>query len=123
MASNAFYTCPKCDGLGRISCFANVLGGVCFSCAGSGKKKGKAPVASPDWAGFLVELSTGNLIRFYNVKAKSQQEAKSKIAKMFERSSLKANYSLEGGLVIRWSDLEDPDAVELPGSLMPASAG
>ena len=29
-------TCPKCDGRGSIQAFANVAGGVCFTCGGKG---------------------------------------------------------------------------------------
>lgn len=45
-----FHTCPKCEGKGEIAAFKNVLGGVCFCCAGSGKKAGKAPAKSQKWA-------------------------------------------------------------------------
>lgn len=36
------YECPRCCGQGNIPAFGHVLGGVCFSCGGSGKKSGKA---------------------------------------------------------------------------------
>lgn len=31
--------CPKCLGTGRFACWSHIDGGVCYTCAGSGKVK------------------------------------------------------------------------------------
>lgn len=32
-----YYTCPRCNGIGRIEKYLHVENGICFECSGSGK--------------------------------------------------------------------------------------
>lgn len=65
----AYYPCPKCDGKGEISAFSSVLGGVCFCCGGSGRKRGKAPVKAQRWS------FCANGKAYVHRKAKTEQAA------------------------------------------------
>jgi hypothetical protein len=40
------HTCHKCDGSGHIRAFSHILGGVCFTCAGSGRVEVRRPAAN-----------------------------------------------------------------------------
>lgn len=39
--------CPRCAGIGRVERHANVKGGVCFACGGSGHRIQKTAPAAP----------------------------------------------------------------------------
>ena len=39
--------CPRCAGTGRVERHANVKGGVCFACNGSGYRVRKSPPSAP----------------------------------------------------------------------------
>ena len=75
MATVTLYPCLRCNGNGRISVYSNVLGGVCFKCAGTGKQKGKPSAPALQWAVFFLEVATGAPGHAYNVTGKTAAEA------------------------------------------------
>lgn len=40
--------CPKCGGLGKISCYDYIDGGICYNCDGSGKTHQKWKIYTPE---------------------------------------------------------------------------
>lgn len=98
------YDCPKCGGSGKIPFFNRVMGGVCFSCGGSGKKNGKKPNESPKWAVFGLEHSTGKMVRMYNVKAKNEFAAIEKARGIFSGASaqFKNDHSLSSAIALEF---------------------
>ena len=69
------YKCPKCNGSGFLSCYANVAGGVCFSCKGAGVKPGKAPVPSKRFCVTAVLKESGERISVFFLNAKTSAKA------------------------------------------------
>lgn len=72
------YKCPKCNGLGFISCYSGIANGVCFSCEGNGFKFGTPPVPGVIFAVSAVLKSTGERVQVFNIKAKTAAEAMKK---------------------------------------------
>jgi hypothetical protein len=70
MSKQAFYPCSKCSGTGRLPHHANVLSGVCFQCAGSGRQLTRPATPSIMWA---VYDARGQ--HFFNVRAKTAASA------------------------------------------------
>lgn len=66
------YPCYRCNGEGTIRAFANVLGGVCFKCGGSGRQRNK-PSVGVKW-GILSNVN-GKIRHAYWIKAKDQETA------------------------------------------------
>jgi hypothetical protein len=62
--------CGKCSALGEIEAFRGILGGVCFTCAGSGKRTVSARYEAPHKFGCLYD---GVLI--FTIKARTEAEA------------------------------------------------
>lgn len=87
MAAGVTYRCPKCAGAGRLACYANVAGGVCFSCGGSGVKVGRPPARSPRFAISAVRLVDGQRLTVFFLKAKDQAEALSKATRTLARGT------------------------------------
>ena len=75
MAAVTLYPCLRCNGNGRISVYANVLGGVCFKCGGTGSQKGKPSAPTLQWSVFFLEVATGELRYAYNRTGKTKAEA------------------------------------------------
>jgi hypothetical protein len=102
------YTCPKCNGAGRLSCYEGILGGVCFSCDGKGVKPGKAPTPSIRWAVFGLDRTTGELVRLYNVKAKTDRAAieRSRATMAGASAAFKDQYTLDGALAINATEAD-----------------
>jgi hypothetical protein len=63
------YPCYRCSGIGTISAFGHVLGGVCFKCGGSGKQSSR-PITSINWT-----VLDANSKPLYNVRAKNEKQA------------------------------------------------
>lgn len=49
------YTCPKCEGKGKIYCYSHVEGGICFLCNGSGCYRTHWKTYTPEYAAQLEE--------------------------------------------------------------------
>lgn len=108
---NSTYTCPKCNGFGRLSCYANVQGGVCFSCAGKGVKNGKAPTPSVRWAVLGIDRTTGERSALYFKRAKSADAAINMACNTMAgaSSAFKDQYTLDGAIAVNADDFErDP---------------
>lgn len=85
--NTATYTCPKCNGLGALSQYRGILGGVCFSCEGTGRKVGVAPVAGVLFAVSAVRKADGARVVAFNVKAKTAEAALKSAIKTFSRGN------------------------------------
>lgn len=111
----ATYKCPKCSGLGRLSCYSNVLGGVCFSCGGKGVKQGKAPAPSVRWAVLGIERATGARVALYFKRAKTADAAINAARNTMAGASseFKEANTLDGAIAVRAEDWERDPAVTL----------
>jgi len=81
------YPCSRCNGEGRLWLHANVLGGVCFKCRGSGKQTTKPRPKLTRWAVFGEDRNTGARARLYNVDSHDAQGAIEKARNTFECAS------------------------------------
>ena len=43
------FTCPKCEGHGKIGAYSHVMSGVCFKCNGAGKVAQKPAAKAQKW--------------------------------------------------------------------------
>jgi DnaJ-class molecular chaperone len=78
----AEYKCSRCDGEGRLWIHANVLGGVCFKCHGTGKQESKPAAKGVMWA-----VLDSNGVCAYNQKATTKAKAVAKSLKTYARAS------------------------------------
>lgn len=69
------YPCGRCGGKGVLPHHANVLGGVCFKCGGSGQQKSKPSTPLPKWDVFAKERASGNEISVFTLRAKTADKA------------------------------------------------
>lgn len=86
-ANTLTYACTRCAGVGRLACFSNVLGGVCFKCGGSGKQATKPAAPSVRFTVYGVSRLTGQPAHTYNERARTAAEAVRKARKCFARAS------------------------------------
>jgi hypothetical protein len=87
MATITPYPCVRCCGNGRISAYSNVLGGVCFKCAGSGKQIRKPAPPTLRWAVFFLEFTTGKPAHAYNTTGKTEEAAINKAVGLYAKAS------------------------------------
>lgn len=115
MSQAATYKCPKCNGLGRLSCYSNVLGGVCFSCDGKGFKVGKAPTPSVRWAVIGLDRVSGERVALYFMRAKNATAAINAARNTMTgaSSAFKDQFTLEGALAVSADDWERDPVVTL----------
>lgn len=106
----ATYKCSRCNGKGRIPCFNNVLGGVCFKCKGTGAQASKPSKPSIKWGVMGEDRNTGMRARLYNVNSPSAQGAINKARNMFENASaaFKDQYSMAAAIAVPASELDQP---------------
>ena len=102
------YTCSRCNGKGRLPCYSNVIGGVCFKCHGSGKQESKPSAPSIKWGVLGIDRNTGERARLYNVSAKTEKAAIEKARNTFAGAStaFKDQYSLADAIAVRASELD-----------------
>lgn len=107
------YTCPRCNGSGRLTVFSNVLGGTCFRCDGKGALRTKPASPTPKWAVFGQHRETGAWVRLYNVTAKTKDGAIERARDTYASASSdwKDTYTLAQARAIKWSDMTDLSAV------------
>jgi hypothetical protein len=107
------YACSRCAGSGRMSQFANVVGGECFRCRGTGKQYTKPTKPSPKWAVFGQHRQTGEWLRLYNVVARSKNAAIERAQNMYDQASTawKDTYTLADARALKWSDMASLDAL------------
>ncbi len=105
----ATYPCSRCEGKGRLPCFSNVLGGVCFKCSGTGRQESKPAPRAIAWGVFGVDRFTGlrSELPLYNVRAKTATEAIAKARVTFAGASaaFKDQYSLENAIAFTHDEL------------------
>lgn len=106
------YACSRCAGAGRLAQYANVMGGVCFQCAGSGVQR-SAPVERPAWGVFGQHRTTGQWLRLYNVRARTVTGAIERAREIYSRASTawKDTYTLSEARALRWRDMASLDAL------------
>lgn len=63
------YTCPKCEGHGKIAAFGHVQAGVCFKCNGAGTVASKPAAKSQKWTCIY------NGVEFFVKSAKTEAQA------------------------------------------------
>jgi hypothetical protein len=79
------YPCTRCEGKGRLPHYANVLGGVCFKCRGTGQQKTK-PAASRLWSVNVIRVADHQECAVFRVRAKTEQEAIKKASATLSRA-------------------------------------
>lgn len=106
--SNATYKCTRCAGTGRLNCFSNVLGGVCFKCKGSGMQTTKPAKPSIKWAVLGEDRNTGMRARLYNVSSPSAAGAIAKARRTFEGASteFRDQYSMAAAIAVPAEELD-----------------
>ncbi len=87
MSANDGYPCTRCQGKGRIPHYANVLGGVCFKCGGSGLQKNKPAMPSRRWSVNAVRTTDRNDCVVFHVRARTEKEAIRKARDKLVRAS------------------------------------
>lgn len=109
------YNCVRCAGKGRITAYANVLGGVCFKCNGSGRQASKPRASAVLWAVFLVNRETGQGDRIWNIRAKSSASAMSSAQEHYNRASsmFHDQFTMNGAVAVRADELDDPTQVHM----------
>jgi hypothetical protein len=75
------YPCTRCDGKGHLPHYANVLGGVCFKCGGSGQQKTKPSAPSRRWAVNAIRTTDHQECVVFFVRARTENEAIKKAIK------------------------------------------
>lgn len=63
------FTCPKCEGHGKIAAFGHVQAGVCFKCNGAGNVASKPSAKSQKWA------CVYNGVELFHKSAKNEAQA------------------------------------------------
>jgi hypothetical protein len=81
------FPCVRCNGQGKIWAYANVLGGVCFKCHGSGTQSRKPAPPTLQWAVFFEDRITGNQSHAYNQSGRNEAEAIKRARGILERAS------------------------------------
>lgn len=82
------FPCSRCEGRGRISHHANVLGGVCFKCGGSGTQKSKPRVSkSFSWNVYADERVSGARVHVFRVAAATGEAALQKARSQLARGT------------------------------------
>ncbi len=115
------YACSRCTGSGRMSQFANVIGGECFRCQGTGKQFTKPAKPSPKWAVFGQHRETGEWLRLYNVVARSKPAAIAKAQAVWADGShhFKDTYTMNGARAMKWTDMASVVALTWKEALKP----
>lgn len=113
MQTQTTYKCARCNGLGRISAFTNVIGGTCFKCNGRGVQTTKPRKPMPKWAVFGRHSATGNLLRLYNVVARTKEKAIQTAHTCYDRASTdwRKTYDMQKVEAIKWADMKDQSAI------------
>lgn len=106
------YTCSRCGGSGRYS-FNLIHGTRCYGCGGTGKQKTKPAKPTPRWAVFGQDRSTGEFVRLYNTRAKTEEGAieRARSACANASAAWKDTYSLTSARAIKWTDMTTADAL------------
>lgn len=106
MQASKTYNCTRCAGHGRIDFHANVLGGVCFKCHGSGKQASKPAVSSITWAVLGINPATGERFHAYNIRARSADLAISKARVTYEGASaaFQQQVTLDDAVAVPYDD-------------------
>lgn len=87
MADTAAYPCHRCSGNGRLLIYANVLGGTCFKCGGSGRQARKPSPPTIQWAVFFLDVATGEPAHAYNQTGKTADAAIGKARATYAKAS------------------------------------
>ena len=75
MKTPTTYPCTRCQGKGRLAIYANVLGGVCFKCGGTGRQKTRPSAPSHRWSVNAIRTTDHQDCTVFYVRAKTEQEA------------------------------------------------
>ncbi len=75
------YPCTRCEGKGHLPHYANVLGGVCFKCGGTGQQKTRPAAPSRRWSVNAIRTTDHHDCVVFHVRAKMEQEAIEKALK------------------------------------------
>jgi hypothetical protein len=112
MTTATTFPCSRCAGTGRLSCFSNVLGGVCFKCNGKGTQPSKPAAPSILWAVLGTDRNTGGRVRLYNIKAKNETAAIERARNTMAGAStaFKDQYTLEGAVAVRAAEMDQQEA-------------
>lgn len=110
--TTATYKCSRCRGTGKYS-FNLIHGTKCLGCNGTGAQRTKPRKPAPKWAVFWLQRSTGQLLRIFNVVARTKDEALAASAAHYSRGSAQcqSEYSHDSVEVIRWADMADASAM------------
>lgn len=86
---------------------------TCSRCNGTGKQKTKPAEPTPTWAVFGQERSTGESVRLYNVRAKTEEDAIERARSTYANASAawKDTYSLASARAIKWTDMTNANAL------------
>ncbi|WP_235445366.1 DUF3489 domain-containing protein [Gulbenkiania mobilis] len=80
------YPCTRCEGKGRLPHYANVLGGVCFKCGGTGRQKTRPAAPSRRWSVNAIRTTDHHDCVVFHVRAKTEREALNKASAALSRA-------------------------------------
>ncbi len=111
--NTATFPCQRCNGAGRMSQFANVIGGTCFKCNGTGQQRTKPSKPTPKWAVFGQHRTSGAWLRLYNVVAKTKDKAIEQAQRIYLQASQdwKDTYTLNDARALRWTEMASAQAL------------